>query len=183
VGFFNGMLLNPGDFRLKQDSFQTENRFGGAQIGCICTCWAGQLQIDMRPSIAFGTTSETVAIAGSTLLVPASGVPPTTLPGGLLALPSNSGRFTTNKFAVVPEFNLTVGWWLTSWARMSVGYQFLYWSSVMRPGNQIDQAINTTELPISPDFNPAARNGPPTVPLRASDFWAQGLTLGFMVSF
>jgi len=62
--------------------------------------------------------------------------------------------------------------------RLSVGYNFLCWSSVVRPGDQIDRVIDVSQIPNS------GLNATPTgllrpAPLvRATDFWAQGITFG-----
>ncbi|MGG7379585.1 BBP7 family outer membrane beta-barrel protein, partial [Escherichia coli] len=58
--------------------------------------------------------------------------------GGLLALPSNIGNFQRNRFGVVPQVGLKVGYNLTDNLRVYVGYDFLWWCNVVRPGDQID---------------------------------------------
>lgn len=182
LGFFNGDLLTEGDIRIKRDTFLTANNFYGCQIGCVISYRNGQLEIDARPSVALGISRETLDISGLTTLFPLNG-PIASAEGGLLALPSNIGRHQRDDFAVVPEANLTVGWWLTSWARMSVAYQVLYWSAVLRPGDQISLAVNQAQLPVSPNFDVNNRNGPPTTILHPTDFWAQGINLGLTLSF
>jgi hypothetical protein len=98
--------------------------------------------------------------------------------GGLLAERSNIGSFHRDRFSVVPEVDLKVGYQLTDHVKVFAGYDFLYWSSVVRPGQQIDRTIDET---LIPNFNsgatPAGQNRP-MVLFRESDFWAQGLTLG-----
>jgi hypothetical protein len=68
---------------------------------------------------------------------------------------------------------------LTPCLQASVGYNFLYWSKVMRGGEQIDTDVNLTQQPP----------GPTTGDLRprylaiTNDFWAQGLTAGLEWTF
>jgi hypothetical protein len=64
-----------------------------------------------------------------------------------------------------------------------VGYTFLYWSQVVRPGNQIDTTVNTTQVPTHPEFGPLTGPAQPMVPFRTTDFWAQGISLGVEVTF
>ena len=97
------------------------------------------------------------------------------------------GSHDRNRFAVVPEVGLKVGYRLTSWASVFAGYTFLYASNVLRPGGQIDRNVNATQamafqIPQSPPPT-LALVGPaqPAVRLRESSFWAQGLDAG--VSF
>ena len=80
--------------------------------------------------------------------------------GGLLALPgANIGRYTQSKFAVVPEAGVKIGYHLTPNLRLAVGYNFLYLSSVLRPGDQIDTGLDVTRIPNFPlpgDYRPVA---------------------------
>jgi hypothetical protein len=99
----------------------------------------------------------------------------------LLALPSNSGHFFTERFAVVPEGSLTLGYQVTDNLSISIGYTFLYWSHVARPGDQIDRAVSPAALPISGTAPvPSSR---PAFSFNETDFWAQGLTFGLELRF
>jgi hypothetical protein len=66
--------------------------------------------------------------------------------------------------------------------RLTFGYQFLYWSRVARPGEQIDRVINPTQIPV---FGGNQLLGParPEPLFTTTDFWAQGLNLGLEVRF
>src|SRR5262249_3301574 len=87
-------------------------------------------------------------------------------------------RSSRDRFAVVPEVRVDVGVRLLDGLRAFVGYDFLYLSEAVRPGNQRSRVA----------FSPSAvDNGPPThglptfLPqfsghLCGTDFWAQGLT-------
>jgi len=99
-------------------------------------------------------------------------------PVGFLASGSNSGHFTRDVFAVVPEVGINLGWQITTQLRASVGYTFLYWSSVVRPGDQVDVGLSGTQLPTDTRFNPGAGPARPAVLLRGKDFWAQGINFG-----
>ena len=48
-------------------------------------------------------------------------------------------------FAVVPEVALNVAYQITDRISVFVGYTMLYVNDVVRPGNQIDRTINTTQ--------------------------------------
>jgi hypothetical protein len=133
--------------------------------------------------VALGVTDEDIDINGTTVIAP-PGRPVVVANGGLLALPSNIGRFDRNRFAVVPEVDLNVGYQITPYVRAFVGYTFLYWSNVARPGDQIDRVINPAQLPTTPvtgaqTFGPAR----PAPLLRDTDFWAQGINFGVEVRF
>jgi hypothetical protein len=71
---------------------------------------------------------------------------------------------------------MTLGYQVTDWLRLTAGYNFLYWNTVARPGEQIDRQVNRTFQP----FSPVAATGPqrPAFAFSGSDFYAHGLTLG-----
>ena len=75
---------------------------------------------------------------------------------------------------VVPEVGINLGYQFTNHIRGFIGYNFLYWSNVVRPGNQIDQAVNPNLIPPSIPGGPSR----PTFDFHGSDFWAQGINFG-----
>jgi len=83
-------------------------------------------------------------------------------PAGLLARPSNSGRSSRDAFAAVPECAVTLGYRVTRWLRATVGYSFLYWSDVARPGDQIDRGLDRRQIPTSLITGPVSGPGPVT---------------------
>lgn len=127
--------------------------------------------------MALGDAHQEVRIAGSTVFTDPVGNS-VRQPGGLLALPTNMGSYSRDKFAVVPELGINVGRQLTDHLRVYVGYNLLYWSSVVRPGDQIDFVVNPTQLPTP--AGPGVLVGParPAFSFRDTDFWAQGVNLG-----
>ncbi len=155
------------------DGFNTTNRFYGGQLGFLSQFRKGRWVIDLNTKVALGPTQEMVRVNGATAITPLGGTT-TTFPGGLLALTSNIGRHTRDEFTWVPEMGLNVGYQWTDHVRFFVGYDILYWSNVVRPGNQIDRTVNTNLLP------PAVGGGPnrPAFTFNTSEFWAQGVTFG-----
>jgi hypothetical protein len=162
------------------DGFSTHNQFYGGQLGLRGEMWQGRFYAVANLKVALGDCQQGVDINGFTqITTPAGAV--TTQPGGLLALPSNSGHFFGEHFAVVPEGSLVVGYQVTDHLSVSIGYTFLYWSSVARPGDQIDRGISPAALPISGAA--AVPSSRPAFSLQDTDFWAQGLTFGLELRF
>jgi len=182
-GNFGGAtnFTSAGDTFYIQDNFHTINQFYGGQLGLRAQTQFGRLGLAGTARVSLGDTQEIVRVDGATTLVRAAGGS-ATLPGGILALPSNSGSALSNRFAVVPEVGVLVGLQLTSWMRLSAGYDFLSWSSVVRPGNQIPLVVSAGQIPSSSTFgvNPQAVPGPVS---HSTDFWSQGLTFGLGLSF
>lgn len=177
--------INPRQAFRVQDRFETSNRFYGGQIGLDSEYRAGCWSFGLRGKVAFGNNQQMAELTGSTTRRVGSG-PPATLPGGLLVQNgTNQGRYFRESFGIVPEIGFTLGYQLAPWCRATVGYNFLYWSNVLRPGGTIDPSINTAYLPFAPINPSTTMNGvvagnpvrPAFIP-NTSDFWAQGLTLG-----
>jgi hypothetical protein len=180
---FGGDFFGPPGAVTTSDQFGTRNHFYGGQLGARAEWTYGRLCCNLLGKVALGDTHQVSEVAGSSSLV-VGGVPAATLPGGIFALPTNIGRFSGNDFAVVPEVSVKLGWRLTGNLGVFAGYNFLYWSRVVRPGNQIDRAVNDTLIPTSNVFG--AAEGDLSRPARlfnTSGFWAHGVSFGVELRF
>lgn len=175
----NSPLLQPalrGATFVNIDSFHARNQFYGGEVGLEAEFRRGNFFVDVRGKIALGDTQETLEINGIQRVAGPAGV--FVARGGLLAEPSNIGRYTRDSFSVVPEVGLDVGYQVTDNFRVFVGYSFLYWSRVLRPGQQIDTAIDVSQIPFGPGgVAPTGLNRPAAL-LKQTDFWAQGINVG-----
>lgn len=181
LGFFNGLPVSENDTRVAVDQFRTRNAFHGAQVGLLGSFGSSWLDVSFRSSVALGLTNQYLSVNGSTTLQTLAGGS-ATLPGGLLALPSNIRTETKNIFAVVPELDLSLGCQVASWLRLTVGYNAIYWSAVVRPGEQIDNTVTPAQVPTVPAYTGVA-SGAPVPAFRQSDFWAHGLNFGVTVTY
>jgi hypothetical protein len=60
----------------------------------------------------------------------------------------------------------------------------MYWSQVVRPGSQIDRNINLSQSVILGNTNGILTGPASPMPLfNRTDFWAQGLSVGFELRF
>jgi hypothetical protein len=159
------------------DRFGTHDQFYGGQIGLDTELRWRRWFLGGTFKVALGDMSEQVRIGGNTVFTPAGGTP---IPqnGGVLALASNIGTFTKNRFAVVPEVGLKFGLQVTDHMRIFAGYNFLYLSDVVRPGDQIDRRVNTNQFPSVFGGTTLAQPALPAALFKTTDFWAQGLTAG-----
>jgi hypothetical protein len=156
-----------------QDRFSTRNRFHGGQVGAaLLWCW-GRFSVDVAGKLAIGGTHQQSEAGGNFRRNGTWGT------GGLFAQPSNMGNFSRNQFSWVPELSLKVGYQVTDCLRAYAGYNFLYWTNVVRPGDQIDRVVNPSQL-----FGGAVQGPPrPLQPFKGSEFWAQGLSLGLELRY
>jgi hypothetical protein len=163
-----------------QDRFHTANRFYGGQVGGRGELRYGPWALTATAKVALGCTEEVANIRGSTLFTPAGGAG-VLQNGGLLALPSNSGRFTRDVFAVVPEVGVNLALQVAPWLRLQVGYTFLYWSDVARPGTIIDRTVSPQQVPVA--GQPGGVGTRPGFAFRDTDFWAQGINFGVEIRY
>lgn len=157
------------------DQFRARNQFYGANLGIRVSSTWGKLLTAFTFETAMGATQEMVNISGATL----SSVAPTYFPGGFFAEPSNIGRQTHSVFSVVPQVGALFGYRITPQLTALVGYDFLYWSDVVRAGSQVDRSLNLTQNPVLGTTGGvlvgAARPAPE---FNHSGFFANGVNLG-----
>jgi hypothetical protein len=166
------------------DFFRTENQFYGGQVGLQGEVRRGRWYANLAGKVALGTVFQTAVIDGGQSILLSDGTT-TNARGGLLAVPNaNIGTYKTNQFAVVPEVGLQLGYHLTRNMRVFVGYNFLYLSSVLRPADQIDPALDVARVPNFPVPGAALLAEPrPRVPLKQTDFFAQGISFGLQFTW
>ncbi|CAN5173207.1 BBP7 family outer membrane beta-barrel protein [soil metagenome] len=164
------------------DRFQTRNNFYGGQVGVRGEWQRGRCFVNVLGKVALGVTHQEVLINGSTVVTPVGGQPGLQ-PGGLLAQPTNNGNYSRDQFSVIPEIGFNVGCQVTDRLRVYAGYTFLYWSNVVRPGDQIDPVVNPTQLTTV--AGPGRLVGParPAFQFKETDFWVQGISVGMQLNW
>jgi hypothetical protein len=150
------------------DNFHTRNNFYGAQIGVRGEYTWERFYLSGTAKLAMGVSDERIDINGGlTQTFITSGFDNFGNPiqnvnvvqsggGGLLETPASYHR---DRFAVIPDVGLNFGYNFTPWCSGWIGYQFIYWSNVVRPGDQVLNAPSGTS------------------------FWAQGLNFGVAFRF
>ena len=164
-----------GDF-LINDSFSTRNQFNGAELGFQWTGRRGYWSLDALMRMGIGNMKQEVMIQGNTVRTPAGVAALPADQGGLLAQRTNIGTYTRNEFGIVPELGATLGYQVTQNLRLTAGYSFIYFSNVVRPGDQIDTTVNTNLMPLEIPAETAFLN--PRFAFQQTDHWVQGLSLG-----
>jgi hypothetical protein len=163
------------------DEFAVRNQFFGGQLGLQTELRRGRWFADVIGKVALGNMNEQLDVIGVTTSNIAGVV--TRVDGGLLALVSNIGRRDRDEFAFVPELTLKFGYQWTQRISTYIGYNMLYLSNVLRPGDQIDPVINPTLLPVSAEFGNIFGPPRPQVVFNESDFWTQGVTFGLSIRY
>lgn len=161
------------------DSFGTHNRFYGGELGLATEFRVGRWFLDTRAKVALGGTRQTAHISGSEVDTNLNTGQQVRFNSGLLALASNSGRFSRDQFSVVPEVGLNLGYNVNDCLRLYVGYTFVYWNNVVRPGAAIDTTVNTSQLSGGALAGPAR----PAFAFKNTDFWAHGVNFGLELRY
>jgi hypothetical protein len=175
----NDPLVPAGTTATVDDRFSTHNQFYGAQVGVQAEYRRKLMFAEFKGSIGLGGTAQTLVIDGSQLVTqPGQGTQ--VFQGGLLALPSNMGRFTHGEFSFVNELAVNLGMQITPGMRVFVGYDFLFWTRVMRASEQIDRVIDVNQVPnfVPPGTFPPIFPPRPVVLFTQNDFWVQGIQVG-----
>lgn len=168
------------------DHFQTRNSFDGGQVGYRVTFAMGpRLALTSDMKMGLGANSGSLTVDGNSRLTQlVGGRIAASAPGGILALPSNSGTFTSTDFSFVSEGNIALSCQLNSHMRIFSGFNFIYWTNVLRPGDATTNAVDKRQIPIDPSYTAnVTYNGPNPPSLVHRDFFTRGLFFGFEIGF
>jgi hypothetical protein len=165
------------------DNFFTHNQFWAGQIGARGEYRIGGLFVNGTAKIALGDMHEIVNISGGNISTVVANAP-VSAAGGAFAQPTNIGHTAHDRFAVLPEIDLNIGYQYRS-IRAFLGYTFQYASNVARPGDQIDPVLNATQSSVLQGVSDTHLVGAarPEPLFHTSDFWAQGINFGLELTF
>lgn len=166
------------------DSITTRNQFYGAQVGMSSEWWvAPRFIVSGWGKVGTGAMVQTVRIVGNTITTAAAGVPqPLVAPGGILTPSIGFVDQSRTRYAVIPEFNIGIGYQICKGVRATVGYNFLYLTTIARPGDQIAFSQTNTNIAVAGTATAVTVNQP-TFRYVDTDLWAQGLTAGFSIRY
>jgi hypothetical protein len=168
-----------GSIGSASDTFDTRNQFVGATLGLRGRYSSGRLSVDLSGRVALGVSHQIEDVTGGFWSSYQGSF--TTGKEGVFAQPANEGRSSMNSFAVVPDAQIKIGYAITPRLRATIGYDFLYYSSVLRPGDQISHYV-----PKGQTFQQGGTSTSTTSPARYSettDFFAHGFTVGLEYRF
>jgi len=175
----------PSGLRLGvEDHFSAKNTFYGAQVGLNSRFVSTRrLTFDGLLKFAVGGISQRVDIRGSNTLIRPNGVVDTQAVG-LWAQPSNIGSYSKGKFAVLPEFGLTLGYNITERLGLTFGYSAMYVSNVVRVNTVVNTQVNPTTIRYLTDPNTPVTPAPnPTYRFNDTGMWIDGWNFGVRWEF
>jgi hypothetical protein len=178
---FETGLANPPNSLADMDRFSTRNNFYGLQIGGNYAVEKGRCFVSTYGKVGLGVTNEWSMINGSTALITPTGRQ--YAGGGVLAVPTNMGQYSRNVLGFVPEGGLTFGFNVTAHVQLTLGYSFLYWNQVIRPGGQLNNYVNPTQIPTTNVFGTATGPAVPQYHFAPENFWMHNLNCGLTFHF
>ena len=81
----------------------------------------------------------------------------------------------------MPEAQIKLGYNITPAIRLIVGYDFLYWSNVVRPTDQIDRNVVKGQYYQEDPYSTSLAY--PQRLDKTTDFYAQGVSIGLAARF
>lgn len=170
------VTTDPGSFIIT-DRFETRNLFNGAELGVLWQGRRGWWSLDALMRLGIGNVNQSVTVSGSSAVTEGANPGTTTnFNTGFLAQSTNIGTHERNKFTMVPELGLTLGYQMTKRVRLTTGYSLIYWGSVVRPGDQIDSTLNPNLL--APQETAVSTPNRPQFRFVETDYYVQGLSFG-----
>ena len=180
---YNGTLVGSPARLGVSDEFDAQNRFYGGQIGLQGTLYHDRWSLGLGGKVAIGVMTERLDVNGFSTQTSTAPTTSAATVGGLFANASNIGRYNNDVFAVIPEFQGTLGRQWTSWLSTSFGYTFLYASRTLRSGNQYSPVVNTSIIPTSPSYGIGGAIATPNPLLTQSSYWLQGVSFGLNIRY
>jgi hypothetical protein len=159
------------------DQLGVHNQYYAPQIGLTAGTSYYGFFVEATGKLGLGLLQSSAKIDGQTTMRSADVT--TTQSGGVLAPPGGAAA-NENRFAVLPELSLRGGYQIASWCRLTVGYNLLYASQVVRSSSLVG-AVDTRLVPQLPSFDPTAPGA--ALQLQNSSLWVQGLTAGLELRY
>lgn len=163
------------------DRFNVVNQFNGGQVGARIALSGWRLTFSSDFKLALGCTNSQYSSEGQSTIFTIPGV--VSLPGGLLAQPSNSASQNVSRFSIIPEMNLNLRFRITDNFNLLAGYNVFYWTSVLRAGDFIRRTLNSQEIPTDANFTPGFTPSATPASIHTSGFFAHGINFGIEIGF
>lgn len=182
------LFINPAlnDVYITNDRFNVDNNFYGGSLGASAIFKCSSLMFSMKAKIGAGAIYQSTRVRGRFDTNNYTGFTTVqSFDGGYFALPSNSGTKRRPKFSVIPEVEVNFGYEVIENLAISVGYNFLYVTNVLRASRQLDRHINPTGSPLYEETPAPIQIGAsrPKRHMRSSDIWVQGVNAGIVYVF
>lgn len=157
------------------DQFGARNEFHAVTLGFVANYDRPTWHCELLAKIGLGRMHQSVTMSGSNTIIDQGQRTPS--PEGLLVRSTNTGTFAQDDFAVSPELGVSWTWHAHRLVDVTVGYSFIYWTSVLSAPGAIDPnlAVNLSDPPTGAQ-NPAVNFGD-------TSYWLHGVSVGLSGRF
>jgi len=155
------------------DSFVTKNEFHGGHFGVQGDYRWGCWGVELAARFGFGNMRQQAILSGATSN--------STQNSGLLVQEeTNAGTHSQDEFSYMHDSGVKLAYYPTERIRLSVGYSLMFFSDVLRPGDQIDMAVDSR---LFPPTDPPAGAVRPAFAFNSNHFYMHGLNFGLECRF
>ncbi len=176
----------PLDIFMTEDQFSVSNNFYGGQIGIDGSYLWDRFFLQGNVKLALGQMNGYLNIKGNLSTNNFDGYGSLqNFAAGYTAMATNSGSSSKNKFSVIPQASLDLGYSVVDNVDLSIGYTFFYVTEVLFATSQIDHTINPSQAPAISNSSSLAVVGEarPERLFKTSQFWAQGINARMTIRF
>jgi hypothetical protein len=171
-----------GDLTHHSDIFNARTSFMGIQFGAVAGQRLGRAYFEVTPKVSVGanTTYDFIAAQDTSPAIFGINAPRVIYNSheGIFAQPSNIGRYWPTFFSVMPAIQARASYRLCPRCSLTLAYDGIFWTNVLRPGNMIDPQINRSQTTGN-----LVGVQQPVRAFNLTDFWAQGFSAGLQVAF
>lgn len=147
------------------DSFDAHNEFHGGVFGIVGDFHRGCWTLSLLAKVGIGNMNQRVSITGRTVTDTGGG--PAVTNEGLLTRSSNIGQYSRSELAVIPEIGVTLGYAVTDYFDVTVGYRFTWWSDVVLSGDAVNLNVSPSQVTAQPTFT-----------FRSAEYYLHSLSVG-----
>jgi hypothetical protein len=162
------------------DNFGVSNLFYAPQIGLSAEVRYGRCSLDATGKLGLGLLSQNAKVRGGTTLRFADGS--TAVSDGGVFAPVGGATLSDDRFAAIPELDLSAACQLTPHIRIRAGYDFLYVSQLTRVASTVGEPDSRQVFQLN-SYNPSVAPSGQVSRLPSDSFWVQGLTCGLEFQF
>ena len=138
AGLVNGVVTNPDYLNsyTSVNDYRASNTFNGAEVGFDAVYTVGRWSLEVVDKIALGFNQQSASAYNQVTIDYSNNI------GGIptAPVPQNTSplqEFSRSRISAIPEVTLTAGCQVTDHFKVTVGYDLLYWTGVIRAAEQI----------------------------------------------
>ena len=156
-----------------RDSFVTQNEFHGGHFGLEGEYRWGCWGLELLARFGFGNMQQKAILSGATSNSSQNS-------GLLVQEETNAGTHQRDEFSYMQDSGAKLVYYPTERLKLSLCYSLIFFSDVLRPGDQIDTSVDSR---LFPPTTPPAGVVDPAFTFNSNHYYAHGLNFGVECRF